>query len=251
MNGSLYERLGGKDAITAVIDDFVARCAADTRINAKFIRTDIPRLKTNLVDQVCQATGGPRGPDRVAYQPRGGGRPDGSGRLAGRRGRAPQCCDALVAAHLPFDSRHQEEGTVDHEMIPGGQGEIDGPEVERLGTLLVPDEPATITQDDHGLNGLPSIAHLLRQRRRTLQHRKRGRYIAPRDGRDHSESTQGFGGPPPISQLFSHALTLFEELGRLVRVRVAAQHRTPQQRKTEVVETFHLGRSVSAALNEG
>jgi len=59
MNGSLYERLGGKDAITAVIDDFVARCAADTRINAKFIRTDIPRLKTNLVDQVCQATGGP------------------------------------------------------------------------------------------------------------------------------------------------------------------------------------------------
>ena len=59
MNGSLYERLGGKDAITAVIDDFVARCAADTRINAKFIRTDIPRLKTNLVDQVCEATGGP------------------------------------------------------------------------------------------------------------------------------------------------------------------------------------------------
>src|SRR5438094_9435961 len=59
MNGSLYERLGGKDAISAVIDDFVARCAADTRINAKFIRTDIPRLKTNLVDQVCQATSGP------------------------------------------------------------------------------------------------------------------------------------------------------------------------------------------------
>jgi hemoglobin len=59
MNESLYERLGGKDAITAVIDDFVVRCAADTRINTKFIRTDIPRLKTNLVDQVCQATGGP------------------------------------------------------------------------------------------------------------------------------------------------------------------------------------------------
>ena len=59
MNGSLYERLGGKDAISAVIDDFVARCAADRRINAKFIRTDIPRLKTNLVDQVCEATGGP------------------------------------------------------------------------------------------------------------------------------------------------------------------------------------------------
>jgi hemoglobin len=59
MGGSLYERLGGKDAITAVVDDFVARCAADGRINGKFARTDIPRLKANLVDQVCAAAGGP------------------------------------------------------------------------------------------------------------------------------------------------------------------------------------------------
>ena len=59
MGGSLYERLGGKDAITAVVDDFVARCAGDDRINGKFARTDIARLKANLVDQVCQASGGP------------------------------------------------------------------------------------------------------------------------------------------------------------------------------------------------
>jgi hemoglobin len=59
MSPSLYERLGGNDAITAVIDDFVARCAADDRINGKFARTDIPRLKANLVDQVCEASGGP------------------------------------------------------------------------------------------------------------------------------------------------------------------------------------------------
>ena len=59
MGGSLYERLGGKDAITAVVDAFVARCAADGRINGKFARTDIPRLKANLVDQVCAAAGGP------------------------------------------------------------------------------------------------------------------------------------------------------------------------------------------------
>ncbi len=59
MGGSLYERLGGKGAITAVVDDFVARCAADSRINGKFARTDIARLKANLVDQVCEATGGP------------------------------------------------------------------------------------------------------------------------------------------------------------------------------------------------
>ena len=59
MSPSLYERLGGKDAITAVVDDFVARCAADARINGKFARTDIPRLKASLIDQVCEAAGGP------------------------------------------------------------------------------------------------------------------------------------------------------------------------------------------------
>jgi hemoglobin len=56
---SLYERLGGVDAIRAVVDAFVARCAGDARINRKFERSDIPRLKKMLVDQVCEATGGP------------------------------------------------------------------------------------------------------------------------------------------------------------------------------------------------
>jgi hemoglobin len=42
-----------------VVDSFVARCAGDGRINAKFARTDVPRLKKMLVDQVCEATGGP------------------------------------------------------------------------------------------------------------------------------------------------------------------------------------------------
>jgi hemoglobin len=59
MDRSLYERLGGTTAISAVIDDFVGRCAADARINGKFARTDIPRLKAMLVDQVCEAAGGP------------------------------------------------------------------------------------------------------------------------------------------------------------------------------------------------
>ena len=56
---SLYDRLGGLDAIRAVVDSFVARCAGDDRINGKFGRTDVPRLKAMLVDQVCEATGGP------------------------------------------------------------------------------------------------------------------------------------------------------------------------------------------------
>jgi hemoglobin len=56
---SLYERLGGLDAITAVVDSFAARCAGDDRINRKFARTDISRLKKMLVDQVCEAAEGP------------------------------------------------------------------------------------------------------------------------------------------------------------------------------------------------
>jgi hemoglobin len=56
---SLYERLGGKDAITAVVDDFVGNVAADKRINGYFAKANIPNLKRNLVDQICAATGGP------------------------------------------------------------------------------------------------------------------------------------------------------------------------------------------------
>jgi hemoglobin len=56
---SLYDRLGGKPAITAVIDQFVANVANDKRINERFATTDIPRLKKNLVEQVCMASGGP------------------------------------------------------------------------------------------------------------------------------------------------------------------------------------------------
>ena len=55
---TLFDRLGKGPAITAVIDDFVARCAGDSRINSKFARTDVPRLKSMLVDQVSAATGG-------------------------------------------------------------------------------------------------------------------------------------------------------------------------------------------------
>jgi hemoglobin len=55
----LYERLGGQRAIVAVVDDFVGRVAADSRINLRFSNTDIPQFKSLLVEFVCMATGGP------------------------------------------------------------------------------------------------------------------------------------------------------------------------------------------------
>ena len=56
---SLYDRLGGQPAITAVVDDFVKNVAADKRINGFFANANIPRLKARLVEQICQGTGGP------------------------------------------------------------------------------------------------------------------------------------------------------------------------------------------------
>ena len=58
-NVSLYERLGGMTAIEAVVDQFLANVAGDTRINSFFAGTDLPRLRTLLVEQICQGSGGP------------------------------------------------------------------------------------------------------------------------------------------------------------------------------------------------
>jgi hemoglobin len=56
---SLYARLGGEPAVGAVVDEFMARVAKDERINARFINSDLKRLRAQLVAFVCQATGGP------------------------------------------------------------------------------------------------------------------------------------------------------------------------------------------------
>jgi hemoglobin len=78
---SLYERLGGVNAISAVVDQFIGNVAA----NPKMVRTFAPlladvtkngansvklqSLRTNLIDQIGQASGGPqtyKGKDMVS-----------------------------------------------------------------------------------------------------------------------------------------------------------------------------------------
>jgi hemoglobin len=56
---SLYDRLGGLDAINAVMESWVARVGGDDRVNGKFARTDLRRLKKEVADQLCEVTGGP------------------------------------------------------------------------------------------------------------------------------------------------------------------------------------------------
>ena len=59
---SLYDRLGGYNAIAAVTDDFVARLAGDPQFARFFVGFTPDRvhiLRQHLVEQLCQATGGP------------------------------------------------------------------------------------------------------------------------------------------------------------------------------------------------
>jgi hemoglobin len=60
---SLYDRLGGGGAIHALAESWVVRMGGDDRINGKFVRTDLPRIKKEvgdqLANQLCEATGGP------------------------------------------------------------------------------------------------------------------------------------------------------------------------------------------------
>lgn len=59
---SLYKRLGGYDAIAAVVDDFIGRLATDPQLGRFFVghSTDsLRRIRQLVVDQICEATGGP------------------------------------------------------------------------------------------------------------------------------------------------------------------------------------------------
>src|SRR5258705_2787147 len=55
---TLYERLGGRAAITAVVDDAIVNVSADPRINQRFANLG-SELAKNLIDLICLRTGGP------------------------------------------------------------------------------------------------------------------------------------------------------------------------------------------------
>ncbi len=59
---SLYKRLGGYDAIAAVTDDFIGRLAKDQELSRFLVGLSADskkRLRQLVVDQLCEATGGP------------------------------------------------------------------------------------------------------------------------------------------------------------------------------------------------
>ena len=59
---SLYERVGGYNALAAVVDDFIVRLVTDKQFEKFFIgqSTDSKkRIRQHILDQFCAATGGP------------------------------------------------------------------------------------------------------------------------------------------------------------------------------------------------
>jgi hemoglobin len=59
---SLYDRLGGYSAIAAVTDDLMRRMVSDQRLGKYFIGhgdDSRKRLRQDMVNMICQATGGP------------------------------------------------------------------------------------------------------------------------------------------------------------------------------------------------
>ena len=69
MQKTLYERLGGEPAVTAVVEDFVGRAASDPKVN--FTRkgtayeweaspANVAKLKKRLVQFIAMASGGPK-----------------------------------------------------------------------------------------------------------------------------------------------------------------------------------------------
>jgi hemoglobin len=63
---ALYQSLGQKPGLVALMDDFMVRLLADPRMQPFFKDTNQTQFKSQLVDQLCQVAGGPcqyKGPD--------------------------------------------------------------------------------------------------------------------------------------------------------------------------------------------
>ena len=59
---SLYDRLGGYNAIAAVVDDFIGRLVADKQFQkffSGFSNDSKKHIRQHIVDQLCAAAGGP------------------------------------------------------------------------------------------------------------------------------------------------------------------------------------------------
>ncbi|MBC7956776.1 MAG: group 1 truncated hemoglobin [Cytophagales bacterium] len=63
---TLYQQLGAQPGLVKLMDDFMTRLLADSRMNPFFKDVDHKHVKAELVTQFCEVSGGPcrrKGPD--------------------------------------------------------------------------------------------------------------------------------------------------------------------------------------------
>lgn len=59
-DSTLFDRLGGKARLTAIVADFVVRVTAnESRLQRFFTQVDQAALQNTLLHQLCEASGGP------------------------------------------------------------------------------------------------------------------------------------------------------------------------------------------------
>src|SRR5215472_5672041 len=72
---TIYDRIGGHEAIEAVVDDFYVRVLADDQLSGFFTGTNMSRLKGKQVEFFAAALGGPEpytgAPMKQVHQGRG------------------------------------------------------------------------------------------------------------------------------------------------------------------------------------
>jgi hemoglobin len=66
LDDTLYQQLGAQPGLTQLMDDFMTRLLADSRMGPFFKDVDHQHVKQELVTQFCEVSGGPckrKGPD--------------------------------------------------------------------------------------------------------------------------------------------------------------------------------------------
>ncbi|WP_054815896.1 group I truncated hemoglobin [Nocardia arizonensis] len=75
MSNSIYEQIGGAEAVETVVDDFYVRVLADPELTGFFTGVNMSRLKGLQTEFFCAALGGPQNysgaPMRDVHQGRG------------------------------------------------------------------------------------------------------------------------------------------------------------------------------------
>ncbi|MDQ3565564.1 MAG: group 1 truncated hemoglobin, partial [Pseudomonadota bacterium] len=55
----LFERLGGQEGLTAIVEGLISNIGADPKTRLHFTNIHIGRFKTKMVEYLCEQTGGP------------------------------------------------------------------------------------------------------------------------------------------------------------------------------------------------